>query len=71
MQNDSAAIAKSIATAEARLNNMSVLCGICSGRIEALRRDMRQIRSEVASAQKHQEQGRATASEVSPDMLGG
>jgi hypothetical protein len=68
--NDSA-VAKSIAAADKRLDNMSVLCGILAGRIEASRRDLRQIRSDVAAAQKHQEQGHAVPSDISADMLAG
>jgi hypothetical protein len=69
MPTDNAAVAKTIAAADARLDAMSVLCGILSGRIEASRHDLRQIRSDVASAQRRQEDSRAVAAEISADLL--
>ena len=71
MSTDNAAIANSIAAADKRLETLLVLCGILSGRIEASRRDLRQIEADVASAQRRQEDTRATAAEISADMLSG
>jgi hypothetical protein len=71
MPTDNAAVAKSIAAADARLDAMSVLCGILSGRIEASRRDLRQIRADVASAQKRAEETHAAAAEISAADLAG
>jgi hypothetical protein len=69
MSPDNAVIASSIAAAEMRLETMSVLCGILSGRIEASRRDLRQIRSDVAAIQSQEQTGHATAGQISPEML--
>jgi hypothetical protein len=63
-----AAIAEDLAAADKRLDAMSVLCGILSGRIEGSRRDLRQIRSDIADAQRSQEEPHA-AGEICPDML--
>jgi hypothetical protein len=65
------AVAKSIAAADNHLENLSVLCWILSGRIEASRRDLRQIESDIAGAQKQGEGGHAPPSDISADMLGG
>jgi hypothetical protein len=66
-----AAIAEDLAAADKRLDAMSVLCGILSGRIEASRHDLRQIRADVASDQKRAEETHAAAAEFSADMLAG
>jgi Fic family protein len=70
MPTTNAAIAESLAAADKRLDEMSVLCGILSGRIEGSRRDLRQIRSDIAAAQKRQEETTAAA-EITADMLAG
>jgi hypothetical protein len=69
MSTDNAAIANSIAEADKRLETLLVLCGILTGRIEASRRDLRIIKSAVASAQKCQ--GVTHAAEISADLLVG
>jgi hypothetical protein len=66
-----AAIAEDLAAADKRLDTMSVLCGILSGRIAASRHDLRQIRADVASDQKRAEETHAAAAEISADMLAG
>jgi len=66
-----APVAKSIAMADKRLETLSILCGILAGRIDASRRDLRQIRSDVIDAQRHQETAHAAAREISADMLAG
>jgi predicted secreted Zn-dependent protease len=71
MPTDNAAVAKSIAAADKRLETLLVLCGILSGRIEASRRDLRQIRADVASDQKRAEETHAAVAEISADMLAG
>jgi hypothetical protein len=71
MSTDNAAIANSIAEADKRLETLLVLCGILSGRIEASRRDLREIKSNVASAQRRQEDTHAVAAELSAEMLAG
>jgi hypothetical protein len=71
MWTDNAAIANSIAEADRRLEIMGILCGMLSGRIESSRRDLRQIRSDVASAQRRQEDTHAVAAEISASMLEG
>ena len=65
------AVADSIAAADKRLDAMSVLCRILSGRIEASRRDLRQIRADVASAQKRAEETHAAAAEITSGMRRG
>jgi hypothetical protein len=71
MPTNNAAIAKSIAAADRRLETLSVLSEILSGRIKASRQDLRQIRSDVASAQVRQEDPHAAAAEISAEMLSG
>ena len=70
MPANNSAVAKSIATADQHLENLSVLCGILAGRIAASRRDLRQIRSDAVAAQKHDEQSHAVPSELGAEMLG-
>ena len=64
------AVAQTIAAADKHLENLSVLCWILSGRIQASRRDLRQIESDIAVAQKQVECAHAPASELEADMLG-
>jgi hypothetical protein len=71
MQIENTAVAQDIAAADKRLETLGVLCSILCGRIEASRRDLRQIRSDVASAQRRQEDTHAAAAEISADMLAG
>jgi hypothetical protein len=71
MPTEPSAVASSIAAADKRLESLSVLCGILSGTIDRARRDLRQIRSDVADAQKREESGHAPAGEISADMLAG
>ena len=68
MATQDTAVANGFAAAERRLETLSVLCGICSGRIEALRQDLRQIRQSVATAQRPKGEGQP--GEISPEMLG-
>jgi hypothetical protein len=68
---NSAALANSIAEADRRLETLGVLAGILSSRIEASRRDLRQIRSDVACAQKRTEETHAAAAEISAADLAG
>jgi hypothetical protein len=65
-----ATIAADLAAADKRLDAMSVLCGILSGQIEGSRRDLRQIRSDIADTQRRQEETQP-APEISADMLAG
>jgi hypothetical protein len=67
---ENAAVAQDIATADERLESLSVLSGILSGRIEALRRDLGKIRSDVAFAQRPHVDTHAVAAEITPDMVG-
>ena len=65
------AFAKSIAVAHEHLKNLGVLCWILSGRIEASRRDLRQIESDIAGGQKQGEGVHSPPSSLDADMLVG
>ena len=64
------AVAQTIAAADKHLENLSVLCWILSGRIQASRRDLQHIESDIAAGQKQVEGAHAPASELGADMLG-
>jgi len=78
---NNAAVEQDIAAAEERLKSLSVLCGILSGRVEASRRDLCQIRANIRSSdirpqcetvavpQSREQAGHATPGSISPDML--
>ena len=71
MSNDNSAAAASIAAADKRLDNLSVLCGILAGGIDRARRNLRQIRTDSATVQDREQKGHVAASSISTDMLAG
>ena len=60
----------SIAEADERLKELSLLCDMLAGGIERSRRDLRQLRAEAAATQSQPEKGHAPASELDAGMLG-
>jgi hypothetical protein len=68
---DTSATAASIAAADERLKNLSMLCGMLAGGLDRARRDLRQISADAALPQSQEAKGHAPAAgEISADMLG-
>jgi hypothetical protein len=69
MPTESSAIAKSLAAAETHLDALCVLSGILSSGIDRARRNLRQIRTDVAATPSQPQTGGAAASELGAEML--
>ena len=65
---DKVAVAERLAAAGARLENMSVLCGILSRQEMLLRQEFQQLQAAVVSPEPEEEE-RAAQDDLGPDIL--
>ena len=69
MSNDTT-VATRLASAGQRLQSMSLLAEMLSGKIERQRREFQEIKSAITSARGQEESSQGAPGDIAPEMLG-